>query len=227
MDAISSPFAFDTLRRTHTRRTQILLINIHCLNATANLHLQLPLALHLGRALLKITIQLALIHRNLPPPLLHLLLDRLDIHVGLRIHLLRRKPLARRQQMLVLLHQLAIIFALALLIATHARLVKRALTLLSDLGDARHCLERGGDEVAVVAHGDVAALREGEGGVDGHFLAVGPAEGFCPGEFARVALHFEVLVAFGFAEAEGFGVVADWGFAVSFFFSCGFEDFCG
>jgi hypothetical protein len=112
--------------------------------------------------------------------------------------------------MLILLDELAVIFALALLVAAHARLVECAFAALSDLGDARHGLERGGDKVAVVAHGDVAALCEGEGRVDGHFLAVCAAEGFCPGEFARVALHFEVFVAFGFAEAEGFGVVADW-----------------
>ena len=38
---------------------------------------------------------------------------------------------------------------------------------------------------------------------------MGTTKGFCPGEFARVALHFEVFVAFGAAEAEGAGVVAD------------------
>ena len=40
---------------------------------------------------------------------------------------------------------------------------------------------------------------------------MGAAERFGPGELARVALHFEVLVAFAAAEAEGFGVVADEG----------------
>jgi hypothetical protein len=111
--------------------------------------------------------------------------------------------------MLVLLNQLAIVFALALLVAAHARLVKGAFASLPDFGNARHGLERRLDKVAVVAHGYVATLREGEGRVDGHFLAVRAAEGFGPRELARVALHFEVLVAFGFAEAEGFGVVAD------------------
>jgi hypothetical protein len=52
-------------------------------------------------------------------------------------------------------------------------------------------------------------LGEGEGRVHGHFFAVRAAEGFRPGEFAGVALHFEVFVAFGFAEAEGFGIVAN------------------
>ena len=36
-------------------------------------------------------------------------------------------------------------------------------------------------------------------------------EGFGPAELARVALHFEVGVAFAAAEAELFGVVADEG----------------
>ena len=40
------------------------------------------------------------------------------------------------------------------------------------------------------------------------------AEGFGPGEFARVALHFEVGVAFAAAEAEEFRVVADEGYAL-------------
>ena len=38
---------------------------------------------------------------------------------------------------------------------------------------------------------------------------MGTAKGFRPGEFARVSLHFEVFVAFGAAETEGAGVVAD------------------
>ena len=41
------------------------------------------------------------------------------------------------------------------------------------------------------------------------------AEGFRPAEFARVALHFEVGVAFAAAEAELFGVVADEGDALA------------
>lgn len=57
-------------------------------------------------------------------------------------------------------------------------------------------------------------MLEGERGVHGHFFAVRTAEGFGPCEFARVALHFEVLVAFGAAEAEDFGIVADEGDAL-------------
>ena len=43
-----------------------------------------------------------------------------------------------------------------------------------------HGFEGGGDEVSVVADGDVAAGSEGEGAVDDHFFASGFAEGFGP-----------------------------------------------
>ncbi len=56
-----------------------------------------------------------------------------------------------------------------------------------------HGFERGGDEVAVVADGDVAAGGEGEGLVDCHFFANCFSEGFCPFELAGVALHFELV----------------------------------
>ena len=56
-----------------------------------------------------------------------------------------------------------------------------------------HRFEGGGDEVAVIADGNVAAGGEGEGGVDDHFFAGGFAEGFGPFEFAGVALHFELF----------------------------------
>ena len=39
-----------------------------------------------------------------------------------------------------------------------------------------HGFEGGGDEVAVVAHGDVTASGEGEGRVDRHFFADGFSE---------------------------------------------------
>lgn len=95
--------------------------------------------------------------------------------------------------MLVLLDELAVVCALALLVAAHAGLVEGALAAGADLGHARHGLERRLYEIAVVARGDVAAGREGEGRVDGHFFAVRAAEGFCPGELARVALPGEGL----------------------------------
>lgn len=131
--------------------------------------------------------------------------------------------------MRVLRHQLAIRRLGPLLVALHALLVEHTLALLPDLGDARHGLEGRGDEVAVVADGDVAAGCEGEGAVDDHFFAGGFAEGFGPFEFAGVTLHFElggglvigeggggggktyVLVALAAAETEESGIVADEG----------------
>lgn len=65
------------------------------------------------------------------------------------------------------------------------------------------------DQVAVVPHGDVAALGELQGRVDRHLLAGGLAERLCPRQLARVALHLEVLVAFRAAEAELLGVVSN------------------
>jgi len=74
----------------------------------------------------------------------------------------------------------------------------------ADLLDACHGFEGAGDGFAVVAHGDVAPLGEGaeERAVDYELFAVGAAEGFRPGELARVPLHFEVFVAVG-----GWGLV--------------------
>ena len=51
------------------------------------------------------------------------------------------------------------------------------------------------NQVAVVPHGDVAALGKLEGRVDSHLLAGGLAERLCPRQLTRVALHLEVLVA--------------------------------
>jgi hypothetical protein len=47
--------------------------------------------------------------------------------------------------------------------------------------------------------------------IDDHFFAAQGTVGFGPLEFAGLALHLEVLVAFGAAEFEHFGVVADEG----------------
>lgn len=65
------------------------------------------------------------------------------------------------------------------------------------------------DQVSVVPYGDVSALGELEGRVDGHLLAGGLAEGLCPGELAGVSLHLEVLVALGAAKAKLFCIVAN------------------
>jgi len=101
--------------------------------------------------------------------------------------------------MLVLLHQLSIRLELSCLIALHPLLVEAQFSSAADLLDARHGFEGACDGLAVVAYGDVAALGHAaeEGAVDGKFFAVSAAEGFRPGEFARVALHFEVFVAVG------------------------------
>ena len=178
---------------------RVLLVNIHSLNTATNLplhHHLLSLAPRLGCRLLKLT-ELALLSLELLPPRRNLLLDLLhiDLHVFL-LNLLLGESLARRQQMLILLNQLPVLLTLSLLVATHAGLVEGALSPLPDLGYTAHGLEGGLDEIAVVSHGHVAALSEGEGRVDGHFLVVRATERLCPGELAGVALHLEVLVAF-------------------------------
>lgn len=101
--------------------------------------------------------------------------------------------------MLVLLHKLTIRLELSCLIPLHPLLVEAQFSSAADLLDARHGFERARDGFAVVAYGDVASLRHAaeEGAVDGEFFAMGAAEGFRPGEFAGVALHFEVFVAVG------------------------------
>lgn len=93
----------------------------------------------------------------------------------------------------------------------HAGLVEGDLSASLDLLDALHGVEGGGDELAVVANGDVALLFEFEGGVDGHLLAIRLAEGLCPANLSWVALQLEVLVTLGFAELEDLCVVTDKG----------------
>jgi hypothetical protein len=74
--------------------------------------------------------------------------------------------------MLVLLDQLPVLLTLSLLVTTHASLVEGVPSPLANLGYAAHGLEGSLDEIAVVPHGNVAALSEGESGVVGHFLVV-------------------------------------------------------
>lgn len=187
-----------------------LFVNIHGLGTATNLHFQLPLTLRLGQRLLKITVQFALVGGNLLPSRRHLIFDllQIDLHlIFVDLHLC--KALTRRQQVLVLLDQLPVLFTLALLISAHARLVEGTLSPRPNLRYSRHGLEGCLYKVAVVADRDVAALGKRKGAIDRHFLAVRTAERFCPRKFTRVALHFEVLVAFGFAEPKGFCIVAD------------------
>ena len=128
--------------------------------------------------------------------LLFLLVQLVDNvqHLALVLEqLLGGLALGRGKQVLVLCDELAVGLEVALLVAAHAVLVELALALGADLRDTLHGLEGGGDQVAVVTDGNVAASGEGEGAVDGHFLAVGGAERFCPGQLARVTLHLELF----------------------------------
>lgn len=106
------------------------------------------------------------------------------------------------EQVLVLGDELAGGGDLAGALAGHAALVEDALAALADLRDALHGLDRLLEELAVVADGHVAAGGELQGAVDHHLLAGVLAVGLGPLELAGVALHLEVLVALGSAEAE-------------------------
>jgi hypothetical protein len=166
-----------------------LLVDVHSLDTTANLHLQLPLALRLRQRLLNLALEPALLGLNLLPPSRNLLLDLLHVDLDLSLrHLLGAEPLARMQQVLVFHDELPVVLALALLVAAHARLVECALPPCADLGDAGHGFERGLDEVAVVADGHVAALGEGERRIHGHLFAVCAAVGLSPGQLPGISL---------------------------------------
>lgn len=92
--------------------------------------------------------------------------------------------------MLVLGDQFPVRRLRPLFVAGHAVLVEDTFALGADLGDPLHGFEGGGDEVAVVADGDVAAGGEGEGAVDNHFFAGGFAEGFGPFELVVVLVRW-------------------------------------
>ena len=171
-----------------------LLVYIHLLGTLASDQLLLLLGA-LGLCLVAVDF---LVDRRLLQ-VLHGDLVALDLHrlVELVVEgLLDLVPVLRRQQVLVLGNELLVGLELDGLVAGHAVLVELPLALGADLADARHGLECACDEVAVVAHGDVAALLELERAVDGHLLAVRAAEGLGPAELAWVTLHLEVLVAF-------------------------------
>jgi hypothetical protein len=91
---------------------------------------------------------------------------------------------------------------------------KSALAPDPDLFDPLDRLQRGRDQVPIVFDGHVAPfgeLAQQQVLVNDHLFTAQGAMGFCPLELARLALHLEVFVAFGAAEAEGAGVVADEG----------------
>jgi hypothetical protein len=172
-----------------------LLVDIHGLGALASDQLLLLLLGSLGLGLVAVDF---LVDRRLLQ-VLHCDLVGLHLHglVELLVErLLDLVAVLRRQQMLVLGDELAVGFELCGAVAGHAVLVELPFSLRPNLANARHGLECACDEVAVVAHGNVAALLELESAVDSHLLAVRAAEGLGPAELARVTLHFEVLVAF-------------------------------
>jgi len=67
--------------------------------------------------------------------------------------------------------------------------------------------------ISVISDGNITTSGEIEGAVDNHFFASRFAEGFGPFEFARVALHFEIFMAFAATEAEESSIIADEGYA--------------
>lgn len=78
----------------------------------------------------------------------------------------------------------------------HAVLPECVLAPFADFCDAVHGLDGILDELAVVSYGHVSTLLELVSGVDSHLLARCLAERFRPLDFARIALHLEVFVAF-------------------------------
>ncbi len=80
--------------------------------------------------------------------------------------------------------------------------VEVALSALLDLGDALHGTDGCLHQLAIISDGSVALSLKVKDRVCGHFLAAQLAEGLCPADLAGVALHLEVAVAFGAAEAE-------------------------
>jgi hypothetical protein len=172
-----------------------LLVDVHRLDALAAHQLLLLLLGALGLGLVAVDF---LVDRRLLQ-VLHSDLVGLHLHslVELLVEcLLDLVAVLGRQQVLVLGDELAVGLELGGAVAGHAVLVELPLSLRPDLADARHGLECACDKVAVVAHGNVAALLELESAVDGHLLAVRATEGLCPAELAWVTLHLEVLVAF-------------------------------
>jgi len=72
---------------------------------------------------------------------------------------------------------------------------------------ALHRLNSGSPELSVVFDGDVSALLELKGRVDGQLLAGGLPEGLCPADLARVALLLEAAVTLGATETKHLAVM--------------------
>lgn len=92
---------------------------------------------------------------------------------------------------------------------SHSLPPKCVFSALFDIFNAFHCLDCSLHKFSVVANRNVSAFLEIDGRVNSHLLAVGLPEGFRPPHFTRVALHFEIFVAFRGAKPKYFGVVTD------------------
>lgn len=117
-------------------------------------------------------------------------------------------------EMLALGHHLAVRLALAVpgQLAGQTALGEHLFAALANLLHTLHGRDGGCDQVAVVLDGGVALLgelRENQRRVHDHFLASGGAVALGPLQLSGLALHLEVLVALGPAEAELSGVIAD------------------
>lgn len=104
-------------------------------------------------------------------------------------------------------------FSLNILLLLHACqlhpvLPETVLSALLDISDPLHGLHCLNVEIAVVLERLVPLFLEFENSVFDDLFVVEFATGFGPGKFAGVVFCFEVAVAFGSAEAEGFAVVA-------------------
>lgn len=110
-------------------------------------------------------------------------------------------------KMLALGNHLAVLLSLlvARKLASQSALGELAFASATDLLHTLHGVNRRRDEVAVVFDGGVALLRElrqHERRVHDHFLATAGAVRLGPFQLAGLALHLEVLVAFGPTESE-------------------------
>lgn len=135
-------------------------------------------------------------------------------HLGHHGHTLLAVAQLLADKVLALGDDLAVGLALAVAsqLAGQTALGEDALAALTDLLDALHGGDGGGNQVAVVLDGDVALLGElGEhqGRVDDHLLAAGGTVALGPLQLAGLTLHLEVLVALGPTESELAGVIAD------------------
>lgn len=125
-------------------------------------------------------------------------------------------PLAQflANKMLPLRNHLAILLALAVpsQLPSQPTLGKHPLATLPNFLHPLHGLHCRRDEISVVFDGHVALLGElgkDERRVHDHFFAARGAVALRPLQFPGLALHLEVLVAFGPAEAELSGIVPD------------------